>query len=110
MSCTAESIVESVCSAASTRSGAAIFCASNLSINAMGRRYLSTLLAMFFQRVLIADDILEERLAERAQMIDRLKGVDDRVGDLEAAVSELRKAALPGRAASEPNATKDEIE
>jgi hypothetical protein len=57
----------------------------------MGRRYLSTLLVLFFQRLLIADDILEERLCERAQTSDRLAGFEERVVELEAAVSELQK-------------------
>lgn len=71
--------------------------ASHLSIGAMGRRYLSTLLVMFFQRVLVADDILEERLSDQTQMIDRLAVLEDRVDGLESSVLEVRKAALPGR-------------
>ena len=82
--------------------------ASKLSIGAMGRRYLSTLIAMFFQRVLVADDILEERLAERAQMIDRLGGLEDRVAGLEAGVAELRKATLPSREDPKPDAADGE--
>ena len=78
--------------------------ASNLSIGAMGRRYLSTLLVMFFQRVLVSDDILEERLAERMQMVDRLGVLEDRVEGLESSVSEVRKATLPGHADPEPDA------
>jgi len=78
--------------------------ATHLSIGAMGRRYLSTLLVMFFQKLLIADDILEERLSERTQMIDRLGGFEDRVAKLEAAVSELREAPHSGSKGSESNA------
>jgi len=40
--------------------------ASKLSVWAMGRRYLSTLLKVFFERILVADDIIEERLADSA--------------------------------------------
>jgi dolichol-phosphate mannosyltransferase len=39
---------------------------SNLKLGEMGRRYLSTLLMMFFQRHLIADDLLADRLASNA--------------------------------------------
>ena len=78
--------------------------ATHLFIGAMGRRYLSTLLVMFFQKLLIADDILEERLSERTQMIDRLGGFEDRVAKLEAAVSELREAPHSGSKGSESNA------
>lgn len=37
--------------------------ASNLRLSQMGRRYLSTLLMMFCQRILISDDLLAERLS-----------------------------------------------
>ena len=40
---------------------------SNLRIGEMGRRYLSTLLMMFFARYLIADDLIAERLASRSE-------------------------------------------
>ncbi|NQZ96457.1 MAG: glycosyltransferase family 2 protein [Myxococcales bacterium] len=69
--------------------------ASNLSIGAMGRRYLSTLLKVFFERLLIADDILEERLAERSLMADRLGSLESRVDRFEGEVRELRKGPLP---------------
>jgi len=82
--------------------------ASHLSIGAMGRRYLSTLLVMFFQRVLVADDMIEERLAERTQMIDRLGALEDRVDGLESSVSEAHKAALPGREGLERDAADGE--
>ena len=45
--------------------------ASKLSIAAMGRRYLSTLLKVFFERILVADDVLEERLADSAAEAQR---------------------------------------
>ena len=47
--------------------------ASNLSILEMGRRYLSVLLKLFFDRMLIGDDILEERFALRGQDDRRLQ-------------------------------------
>ncbi|MCH2184307.1 glycosyltransferase family 2 protein [Myxococcota bacterium] len=66
--------------------------ASNLSIWAMGRRYLSTLLKVFFERLLIADDILEERLAERAIMGDRLGEFEIRLESLEVEITNVRKS------------------
>ena len=64
--------------------------ASNLSISRMGRRYMSVLLKVFFDRMLISDDILEERLAHRVsdaetQMrlearLERLGGEVGRIG------------------------------
>ena len=40
---------------------------------------------------------IEERLAERTQMIDRLGVLEARVEGLESSVAEVRKATLPGR-------------
>jgi dolichol-phosphate mannosyltransferase len=40
---------------------------TQLSLARMGRRYLSVVLKMFFEKLLIADDILEERLAASAE-------------------------------------------
>ena len=55
---------------------------SNLRIGEMGRRYLSTLLMMFFARYLIADDMIAERLVSRnALPVPRRPGLppqDDR--------------------------------
>ena len=50
--------------------------ASKLSIAAMGRRYLSTLLKVFFDRMLVADDILEERLAGSTLREERAESED----------------------------------
>jgi dolichol-phosphate mannosyltransferase len=47
---------------------------SNLRIGEMGRRYLSTLLRMFFERHLIADDLIAERLVGRSE---RFRYLDD---------------------------------
>ena len=70
--------------------------ASNLSIVAMGRRYLSTLLKVFFERVLISDDILEERLAERALTADRLAQFETRLTSVESDLVGLRESVPPG--------------
>ena len=69
---------------------------SNLSMWSMGRRYLSTVLKIFFERWLIADDIFEERLLRRAEFLDR---VERTWGALEAAERD------PGQAESEKGPT-----
>jgi dolichol-phosphate mannosyltransferase len=58
--------------------------ASHLSVFRMGRRYLSVLLKLFFERMLVADDILEERLVERSWQADRLRVLEERVEKLAA--------------------------
>lgn len=63
--------------------------ATHLSIREMGRRYLSVLLKLFFDKMLIADDILEERLAEHARSADRLGTMDLRIDRLEGRVKSL---------------------
>ena len=57
--------------------------ASNLRLSEMGRRYLSVLLKIFFERLLLSDDLLEERLLTRASEHDRLSGLETRVTTLE---------------------------
>jgi dolichol-phosphate mannosyltransferase len=47
---------------------------SNLRMVEMGRRYLSTLLRMFFERYLVADDLIAERLVGRSE---RYRYLDD---------------------------------
>lgn len=56
---------------------------SNLRMSEMGRRYLSTLLMMFFQRHLIADDLLAERLASNIAYHYQLQDLESRIADLE---------------------------
>jgi len=53
--------------------------ASNLRLTEMGRRYLSVLLRMFFEKLLVSDDILAERLMERRAAVDRLAALEHRV-------------------------------
>jgi hypothetical protein len=55
----------------------------------MGRKYLSTLLMMFFQRVLIADDLLAERLVSNAQSRRSLFNLNRRIEALESQVDHL---------------------
>lgn len=54
---------------------------SNLRLTEMGRRYLSTLLMLFFERYLIADDLIAERLMSRGS---RLRDRDDLEGRIAA--------------------------
>lgn len=56
---------------------------SNLKLGEMGRRYLSTLLMMFFQRHLIADDLLADRLASNLTYQRGLHELELRISRLE---------------------------
>jgi dolichol-phosphate mannosyltransferase len=56
---------------------------SHLKLGEMGRRYLSTLLMMFFQRHLIADDLLADRLASNASYHYQLQDLEERISTLE---------------------------
>jgi len=62
---------------------------TNLRLREMGRKYLSTLLMMFFQRVLIADDLLAERLVSNAQSRRSLFNLNRRIEALESQVDHL---------------------
>jgi dolichol-phosphate mannosyltransferase len=68
---------------------------SNLRLGEMGRRYLSTLLMMFFQRYLIADDLLADRLASNASYRHQYQDLETRLARLEEKIeSECRKQAI----------------
>jgi dolichol-phosphate mannosyltransferase len=56
---------------------------SNLRIGEMGRRYLSTLLMMFFARYLIADDLIAERLMSRRTRFRYFDDLDCRLKTIE---------------------------
>lgn len=82
---------------------------SNLRLGEMGRRYLATLLKVVAEKVLIADDLIVERLAasakREAQLIQqesRLTTLEDRVAELErqsSAAPAMVKAVSSGDAA-----------
>jgi dolichol-phosphate mannosyltransferase len=57
---------------------------STLRLTDMGRRYLSVLLRMFFEKLLVSDDILAERLLERTTALERVEALEQRVEQLEA--------------------------
>lgn len=63
---------------------------SNLRLTEMGRRYLSVLLKVFFERMLIADDLVAERLARQLQVNSQSGQLQRRIGELERTVSELQ--------------------
>lgn len=56
---------------------------SNLRLAEMGRRYLSTVLTIFFQRYLIGDDVLAERLRHNRRYRNSLRHIERRVRRLE---------------------------
>ena len=56
---------------------------SNLRLREMGRRYTSTLMMLFFQRYLIADDLLAERLASNRAYPRHLDDLETRISALE---------------------------
>jgi dolichol-phosphate mannosyltransferase len=66
---------------------------SHLKLGEMGRRYLSTLLMMFFQRYLIADDLLADRLASNISYRYQLHDLELRLATLEEKFSELQNDA-----------------
>jgi dolichol-phosphate mannosyltransferase len=70
---------------------------SNLKLGEMGRRYLSTLLMMFFQRHLISDDLLAERLASNIAYHYQLQDLEARIASLEEKVTARRRPARPPR-------------
>jgi len=67
---------------------------SNLKLRQMGRKYLCTLLMLFFQQLLIADDLLAERLAERAKREKQLSDMEGRVQRLERQLAQLQDKNL----------------
>ena len=77
---------------------------SNLRLREMGRKYLCTLLMVFFQRLLIADDLVAERLAVRAAR-------DRRVFDLEARLRKLEEELNRSRpaVATKPDLSGDNL-
>ncbi|MBI1318007.1 MAG: glycosyltransferase [Candidatus Hydrogenedens sp.] len=60
---------------------------SNLHISEMGRRYLQVLLKLWFEQVLIRDDILEERLMSRSKRSNDLAELEARLKALEEKLS-----------------------
>jgi dolichol-phosphate mannosyltransferase len=68
---------------------------SNLRMREMGRRYLSTLLMMFFQRMLIKDDLLAERLVNNVVYHKQISELETRVANLEHRIDSLHAEGRP---------------
>jgi dolichol-phosphate mannosyltransferase len=68
---------------------------SNLRLSQMGRRYLSTLLKIFFEKLLISDDLMAERLRVRSVTESELTKCAHRITSLEKRVSELERIKDP---------------
>ena len=66
---------------------------SNLRLREMGRKYLCTLLMMFFQRLLIKDDLLAERLAESANNRRHFSQLEQRVEAIEKLAENMPNAS-----------------
>ncbi len=64
--------------------------ASNLNLRTMGRRYLSTLLMTYFQKTLVSDDLIAERLASNSEHRDHIGELEARVERLETIVESNR--------------------
>ncbi len=67
---------------------------TNLRLREMGRRYLSTLLKAFCERILISDDLLAERLATACHQNVRQNELEPRVLRLEKELDSLRMERL----------------
>jgi dolichol-phosphate mannosyltransferase len=68
---------------------------SKLRLREMGRRYLSVILRMFFEKLLVADDILAERLLEQTLAVDNLRRLERRVDEIEGVLETLRETHRP---------------
>lgn len=65
---------------------------SNLRLREMGRRYLSTLLELFFKKILIRDDLSADALALRQFGRDNVAQLSQEVRRLEARIAALERA------------------
>lgn len=68
---------------------------SSLRVTEMGRRYLSVLLRLFFDRILVSDDLLSERAASRAANEQQGRALQTRLEAVEAALGLQRPEMLP---------------
>jgi len=70
---------------------------SKLRIGEMGRRYLSTLMMMFFARYLIADDLIAERLMSRNTRFRYLDDLDCRLKTIERHLGIATEQVVPAK-------------
>ena len=66
---------------------------AHLALREMARRYLSTLLKVFFEKMLIADDLMAERLAARARNSEPMNSSENRSEALKRKVGEEEGSA-----------------
>lgn len=64
---------------------------SNLHLMEMGRRYLSTLIKIFFEKTLIRDDLIAETLSHRSRCSNSVANLESRVERLEARLEALER-------------------
>ncbi len=64
---------------------------SNLKIGEMGRRYLSVLLKLFFERTLISDDLIADRLSMRASEKDQLESIKSNIDSMTKRIETLEE-------------------
>ncbi len=62
---------------------------SNLHLREMGRRYLVVLLSLFFKKLLISDDMIEERIAKQVKTGNHVNALKLKVDQLEERVQQL---------------------
>jgi dolichol-phosphate mannosyltransferase len=75
---------------------------SNLRLGEMGRRYLATLLKVVAEKLLIADDLIVERLAASAKRESQLILPERRLVSLEQRVAELERQLVAAGGAVDP--------
>lgn len=63
---------------------------SNLRLREMGRKYLCTLLMMFFQKILVSDDLVAEQVAHQLQDASGLDRLESQLHGLEELLEEAR--------------------
>ena len=63
---------------------------SNLRLREMGRKYLCTLLMMFFQKILVSDDLVAEQVAHQRQDASGLDRLESQLHGLEELLEEAR--------------------
>ncbi len=85
---------------------------SNLRLREMGRKYLCTLLMMFFQKMLISDDLVAEQLSQNRLRVEGLGEIEDRLNRLEALLESEQPGSIERsstRSAQIPNLSQKEL-
>ena len=73
---------------------------SNLRLREMGRKYLCTLLMMFFQKILVSDDLVAEQVAHRLQSeseLETLKSLEELIDETQKFNTGTKKATTRDR-------------